>query len=535
MEEGENRSAAPDAVERTHKRVDGAVALGRSGVSRTGAPSEALREIQTLGKDAVIAEVSGKAPAALTGSPLLAGLFQDTSQNRSAPASRSETDGARGLSAAAAATERAGEATAEPRQGNGTDGAAVSAPPGDTHHSVTSKSADHSGATVAASASSETQRREHDEMTEDESDADEQTVARPEESGVHPRRRSRTSGVSGATDELRPPHRELSMDAATHKRTRLRSRREPEAADSSGTHPLKFNAEASLPQKLRRKRNATTAAEADLHATRLHRGHGAPEPSSPNTTAALPTALPSASTSRPAAAPEDAASPIRAHRRPADVSLPAAMTAFEEYRQAVAAQLDASERLVEHYKLENQRLLDTIQKTRVSQLQTRIEDLERDFAAERMAALEARNRALELEAQLIHKNADLEQRQLRLHELENRAVPVAEVFQLCCRATSVKRVRVPYEPEGGGNDDDAAAAAAVVLDGYEVLIENTADGRRARFQLVPDNHAEIEYNPLEVRFGEHPAAPSFLYESIFFAQSELPLFLVRLLGALFER
>ncbi|KAK4534264.1 hypothetical protein CDCA_CDCA01G0289 [Cyanidium caldarium] len=532
MEEVENRSAAPDAVERTHKRAGGAVTLERSGVSRTGAPSESLREIQAQGKDAVVAEVSGKAPAVLTGSPLLAGLFQDTSENRSAPALGSETDRVRGLSAEAAATELPGEAIAEPRQGNGTDGATASAPPGDTHHSVTSKSAHPSGTTVAASASSEAQRREHDEMTEDESDADEQTAARPEESGVHPRRRSRTSGVSGATDELRPPHRELSIDAATHKRTRSRSRREPETADSSGTHPLKFNAEASLPQKLRRKRNATTAAEADSHATRLRRGRGAPELPNPTNTAALPTALPSASTSRPATAPDDAASPVSAHRCPADASLPAAMTAFEEYRQAVAAQLDASERLVEHYKLENQRLLDTIQKTRVSQLQTRIEDLERDFAAERMAALEARNRALELEAQLIHKNADLEQRQLRLHELENRAVPAAEVFQLCCRDTSVKRVRVQYEPEGDGDD---APAAAVVLDGYEVLIENTADGRRARFQLVPDSHAEIEYNPLEVRFGEHPAAPSFLYESIFFAQSELPLFLVRLLGALFER
>jgi hypothetical protein len=228
-----------------------------------------------------------------------------------------------------------------------------------------------------------------------------------------------------------------------------------------------------------------------------------------------------------------------------EMNTSAAIRAFEEYRASVSAQLDAAERLVERYKVENEQLRAQLNSAEPAKLRRRLEELERDHAEQQVRSLELENRALQLEAELARERVVLERERLQLSQLENDAAPAAALFQLCSGASHVKPIRVRYE-----SNDEASAAQksadqvttpgervrpqALWLTGYQVLLENSQSQRRALFQLVLDDAGDIEYTPLDLQLGDAATeAPDFLQETIYFPKHELPLFWLRLVSALF--
>jgi hypothetical protein len=221
-----------------------------------------------------------------------------------------------------------------------------------------------------------------------------------------------------------------------------------------------------------------------------------------------------------------------------------ATRAFEEYRASVAVQLDAAERLVERYKSENEQLRQQLDHAEVAKLRQRVDDLERTRTDQQLRYLELQKHAIQLEADLARERLALERERSQLAQLENDAAPAAALFQLCSGATQVKPIRVRYESTGttpeteaklpGNTPSTANRPQAIWLNGYQILLENSALQRRALFQLVLDDSGDVEYTPLELMLGDAATdAPDFLQETIYFPRNELPLFWLRLVGVLF--
>lgn len=180
----------------------------------------------------------------------------------------------------------------------------------------------------------------------------------------------------------------------------------------------------------------------------------------------------------------------------------------------------------------------------MAKLRQRVDDLERTRTDQQLRYLELQKHAIQLEADLARERLALERERSQLAQLENDAAPAAALFQLCSGATQVKPIRVRYESTGttpeteaklpGNTPSTANRPQAIWLNGYQILLENSALQRRALFQLVLDDSGDVEYTPLELMLGDAATdAPDFLQETIYFPRNELPLFWLRLVGVLF--